>query len=164
MTKPHQIKDDMLRYLMTNKSFVITDYSIKTGIARDIIYACADNLITLGYVIHRDITNSHTNEPEKIISYHPLGGFFLRQGGFTSERKAQIIKKRLTNGMTIMTWTSTLAIIIISYFNYVATDKANDNREFINRSNFLIDSLRQSNDSLINLLRKDTSTTHYNKH
>lgn len=164
MTKPHQIKDDMLRYLTTNKSFVITDYSIKTGIARDIIYAYADNLIALGYVNSRDITNSHTNDSEKIISYHPLGGFFLRQGGFTSERKAQITKKRQTTYTAIITYMSTAAIIIITYFNYVATDKSNDNREFINRSNFLIDSLRQSNDSLINLLRKDTSTTHYNKH
>ena len=84
------------------------------------------------------------------------GRLFLQTGGYKSLLKSNLIKSRNNRIMTIITITNLIAIIVLTFLNYRATDKANDNKEEILKLNTKIKSLTISNDSLMNKMKIDS--------
>jgi hypothetical protein len=76
------------------------------------------------------------------------GRNFINNGGFASQKNKIIWQNRFTKFNTILSIVNILTIIVLTYFTYRATDKANDNTEqvkkyesVISRKNKIIDSL-----------------------
>nr|WP_294898136.1 hypothetical protein [uncultured Pedobacter sp.] len=146
--KDYTKKDYILHFLSENNSKSIGEYCKNINADYNEICSLVDDLIHLELVDIIPISSKHGNRHDKLLTINHRGLFFLKNGGFTSTKKAETRKHRLSIAKEIMTYTSTFAIIIISYFNYTATDKANDNKEVTKKLNFTIDSLKKSNDIL----------------
>jgi len=85
------------------------------------------------------------------------GRLFLKEGGYSSRYTNQ---RRKSISIATMTVTNAVIIIILTFLNYRATDKANHNKEEVAKLNSTIQHLTKSKDSLINIIYKDTTRKH----
>ena len=85
------------------------------------------------------------------------GRLFFLNGGYISQNKSNQRKDNKDKFITNMTVTNIFIIIILTFLNYRATDKANDNKEQVFKLNNSIQDLTNSNDSLRNIILSDTT-------
>ena len=111
-----------------------------------------DKLAKDGYVI-REIQADNT--AYYFSSFE--GRLFLINGGYSQSSLDIKLRNRHNKLMTIITITNIVAIIILTFLNYRATDKANDNKIEVIQLNSTITNLNKSNDSLKSVMNKDTT-------
>ncbi|MDP4285973.1 MAG: hypothetical protein Q8891_16285 [Bacteroidota bacterium] len=111
-----------------------------------------DKLVKDGYVI-REIQADNT--AYYFSSFE--GRLFLINGGYSQSFLDIKSRNRHNKLMTIITITNIVAIIILTFLNYRATDKANDNKIQVIQLNSTITNLKKSNDSLKSVMNKDTT-------
>ena len=111
-----------------------------------------DKLAKDGYVI-REIQADNT--AYYFSSFE--GRLFLINGGYSQSSLDIKLRNRHNKLMTIITITNIVAIIILTFLNYRATDKANDNKIEVIQLNSTITNLKKSNDSLKSVMNKDTT-------
>ena len=147
--KNHKIKDDLLRYLekQGETETDIRAYASTVGLDYYIMRCFTEELIGDSLVTARHAKASDLDEVYVKIDYP--GRFFLNQlGGYTKDHKIESNNEKYTIAKTIMTAISAAAIIFISVLNYMATDKANDNKTEFDKLNSVIIKQASSIDSL----------------
>ena len=82
------------------------------------------------------------------------GRLFFLNGGYFRDHKSKSSKIRKDNSITMVTIVTTVAMVFISYLNFKATDKANDNKEEVSKLNSKIEILTKSNGLLTNEIYK----------
>ena len=155
--KEHFIKDKILLFIKKKQYSTITECANFFELDINLVASIIDKFIDLKYIDYDNIASQDGFQAEKSIRVNHRGLFFLAQGGFTSLNITEIRQQRIQNAKEAMTYISTAAIIIITYFNYVATDKANDNKVESEKYENRIDQIEKQNDSLINLIKNDTT-------
>ena len=88
------------------------------------------------------------------------GRLFFKNGGYSKSASAQKIKTIANKFIIAINIINIFAIIGLTFLNYKATDKANDNKEEVTKLNSTIHHLTKSKDSLINIIYKDTTRKH----
>ena len=89
------------------------------------------------------------------------GRLFFRNGGYNSKYKSLRRKKRYEKLIAAITITNIVAIIILTFLNYRATDKSNDNKEEVKELKKTIKHLQKSKDSLLNIFLIDSKKKKY---
>ncbi len=82
------------------------------------------------------------------------GQIFKTQNGFTGKSKKEKRGKIFTCVQTILTVLNIIAILILGFMNYMATKKANDNKDEIKNYKLNIDKKNKTIDSLIYFVKK----------
>lgn len=162
--KDHTVKDNILKYIQTHNWCATSGVSKDLNLEYDMVCSFIDDFISLRLIDYNDTTGKDGNRHNKILSLNHQGSFFLAQGGFTSAKRTDNQRNRLNVAKEAMTYISTFAIIIISYLNYIATDKANENKEIITNYDLTIKKLTSKADSLQILVKRDTTKKHKNSH
>jgi|GEM_PF-1980202 len=85
------------------------------------------------------------------------GRLFLNNGGYSKSASAKKIKTIANKFIIAINIINIFAIISLTFLNYRATDKANDNKEQFFKLNNSIQHLTKSNDSLRNIILSDTT-------
>jgi len=135
--------------IMERLSFKIDEQSLE-------IYL--QELINYGFVNRKQTTFSIFDEVIKTDVYRITlqGLLFLEKTSFINKNKQDKIKYTYTIAKITLTAVSSLAIIILTFLNYKTTDRANDNKQIIDKNNSIIYRLTKSNDSLLNIIRLHT--------
>jgi len=80
------------------------------------------------------------------------GRLFFKNGGYSKLHLQKKIKTIANKFIIILNTINIVAIIYLTFLNYRATDKANDNKEEVSKLNSTIKHLTNSNDSLRNII------------
>lgn len=130
----------------------ITDNEMSVELARQKLDISNKELLEILYKLEKDdfITYEVYNLSNIKHYFSTFGGrFFSDAGGYKSQNKSykrKIIKDRFITTINVI---NIFAIIILTFFIYQATDKANDNKEEVKTLNSEIERLTKMNDSLV---------------
>lgn len=82
------------------------------------------------------------------------GRLFLKNNGYKGRNKEIIRQRKRLNALSVLSIVNIIAILILTCMNYIATDKANDNKDEVTRFELTINKKNKTIDSLLNITRR----------
>ena len=159
--KEYILKDKILATVLrgdpNNKGTYYTVAGVAEYLKVDFHYAfyCCELMFDDGIIKMFTLNKSL---PDRVIEFTPKGRvFFTQTGGYNKKESSKKVSLIYTKFKIALTAIASLAIISLTYLNYKATDKANDNtamedslKSTINTKNQTIKSLTHQVESLKN--------------
>jgi len=156
MTNIEKIDTILNIVLNCEKQTIMSHYDISTELKSLKIDISNKEVYEILHKLEKDdFIKSEINEHLNRLIYYSStfgGRFFRDNGGYKSQQKSykrKIIKDKFIITINVI---NIFAIIILTFFIYRATDKANDNKEEVKILNSKIERLTKTNDSLVYIM------------